>query len=125
MRQYYYRDINEDNPKTSPDLYDVDSITQNIVNLIRTTKGTRPFNIEYGVDIEDELFELMDTGAELRIYNTIADGLRQFEPRVELDQGASDVVADPDNNQFDIKLYFSIEGFDDKLYQVTESIQQR
>ena len=125
MRKYYYRDINETTPQTEPDLFDVRSILQNVVNLITTRKGTRAFeNIEWGVDIEDELFDLMDSGAELRIFNAIVDALNQFEPRVSLDQGKSNVIADSANHEFKLDLYFEIEGFDDKLFNVSETLRR-
>lgn len=124
MRDYYYRDINEETPKSSPDIFDVNSVVQNILNLITTRKGTRPFNLEWGVDIEDELFELMDDGAELRIFNAISDAIALFEPRAELNQGKSDVTADPENNTFIIDLWFEIDGFDDKLFNISESISR-
>lgn len=121
----FYRDLNENNPTEIPDVTDAQAIVQNVVNLITTRKGTRPFNPEYGANIEDFLFDLMDETAELELFNEIVDAVNNYEPRVTLDLSQSDVTADPDNNTFEINLLFLIEGFEDEgLFEVTAPITQ-
>src|SRR3990172_4649355 len=112
MTNYYY-DLNEENPTENPEVTDVNSIVQNVLNLILTPKRTRMFDPEYGVDLDDQLFELFDDASALEIFNSVTDAVRKYEPRVILDFSQSDVTADPDNNSYEVKLFFQIQGFNE------------
>jgi phage baseplate assembly protein W len=122
VRNYYYRDINASTPKTKPDLFDVEAIVQNVVDFVFTRKGERLFLPDFGVDIPDLLFELMDDEAATTVFNNIVVGLRKYEPRVQLNNGQSGVFADFDNNAFLIDLFFEIEGFDGQTFRATDAI---
>ena len=121
-RGYYYRDINSNSPTTKPDLFDVDAIVQNVIDFVFTRKGERIFLPEFGVDIPDLLFELMNDEAATTVFNNIVIGLRKFEPRVRLNNGKSGVYSDYDNNAFYIDLFFEIEGFDGQTFRATDAI---
>ena len=120
----YYFDLNEEKPTENPEVTDVNSIVQNVLNLILTPKRTRMFDPEYGVDLDEQLFELFDDASALEIFNSVTDAVRKYEPRVILDFSQSDVTADPDNNSYEVKLFFQIQGFneDGKLFSVTTSL---
>jgi len=121
----FYKDVNSITSTNRPDVTDVDAITQALLNLIRTRKGERPFNNDFGLDIEDRLFDLMDDGTKLEILTEIFDAVSRYEPRVELSRSRSDIEFDEENNKIEITLVFSILGFeDDKLFEVTTSLER-
>lgn len=119
-----YRDINVDNPIENPDVFDVDAVVQGLVELIKTREGERPFEPDFGLNLDGLLFDLMDAGAALTVFNQIVDKVARFEPRVLLDVSQSEVVADPDNNSFPVTLFFRIQGFEDQTFEVTEAISR-
>jgi phage baseplate assembly protein W len=119
-----YRDLNADNPTENPDVFDVDAIVQSVIELLKTREGERAFEPEFGLFLEGLLFDLMDQGAALQVYNQVVDKLERYEPRVLLDVSRSDVVPDPDNNIFEVKLFFSIQGFSGQTFEVTESVSR-
>lgn len=55
-----------------------------LINLLRSPAGERPFNPEYGVNIEKFLFEQADTITEYQINQDIAYAIEKFEPRAKL-----------------------------------------
>ena len=124
MRSYSYRDINEDTPNEKPDLFDVDAVTQGVVNFIQTPKGSRLFNPNFGTNIESFLFELMDEGSGLAILNDIAIDLEEYDSRVTVNVSSSSVSPDPENNSFQFNIYFEILGFEGKLFQAQGSLKR-
>ena len=119
----FYKDINTYSPTSKPDVSDVDAIMQSVKNLILTRPGERLFNVEYGINSEALLFELMDDSVGLKLLNEISEKIVIYEPRVDLDFGKSQVVGNYDDNRIDISLFFTIQGFDGELFRVTESIR--
>ena len=117
-----YKDVNMNTPTSQPDYSDVEAVTQSLINLILTRPGEKPFNPRYGIFMDALLFELMDEGAALQLLNEVVDKVKEFEPRAELNTSLSDVLADPDNNRFEVNLFFEILGFDGELFEVTQSI---
>lgn len=63
-----------------------------LINLLRSPVGERPFDPEYGVNIEKFLFEQADPITENEINEDIAYAIRTFEPRVELVSIESTIV---------------------------------
>jgi phage baseplate assembly protein W len=118
----FYRDINESLPKQTPDLFDVNSIVQNVKNLVLTEKGTRLFDPDYGITLESKLFDLMSDVSALDIFNEVVRALDKYEPRVLLVFTDSGVEADPDTNTYNLKLSFKIKGFGDQIFTVTEAL---
>ena len=62
------------------------AIKRSLMNLIRTRKGTRPFNPEYGCDISDYLFSYQPGFSEYEMQKTIIDSIKTHEPRVSVNQ---------------------------------------
>jgi phage baseplate assembly protein W len=62
------------------------AIKRSLMNLIRTRKGTRPFNPEYGCDISDYLFSYQPGFSEYEMQKTIIDSIKRHEPRVSVNQ---------------------------------------
>lgn len=55
-----------------------------LLNLLRSPAGQRPFDPDYGTNIEKFLFEPADALTESQINEDIAYAISKFEPRVEL-----------------------------------------
>ena len=122
---FYYKDVNSVTSTNRPDVVDVDAIAQAVRNLVSTRTGERPFQPEYGINIADFLFELMDDAAALQLLTEIFDAVRIFEPRVIIDTQRSEVVPDPDTHTFEVTIYFDIIGLDNEnQFEVTTSIRQ-
>lgn len=119
----FYRDVNSTTPTDRPDVTDVKSVSQSILNLLKTRKGEIPFNPAFGLDLEENLFDLMDDNTELIVLTSIFDAVERFEPRADIDTGASTVELDIENNKIDVTLYFNIKGFaDDQTFSVSASL---
>ena len=62
------------------------AIKRSLTNLIRTRKGTRPFNPEYGCNISDYLFGYQPGFSEYDMQKTILDSIKRHESRVSVNQ---------------------------------------
>lgn len=117
-----YKDINVYSPTTKPEVVDITSVQQSLLNLIFTRPGERPFNVDYGINVEAMLFDLADDTTALALYNEIVAKVKFFEPRVKLNTSLTEVTADLDNNAINVKLVFEILGFEGTQYEIAEAI---
>ena len=62
------------------------AIKRSIMNLIKTKKGTRPFNPRYGCDISDYLFSYEPGFTEFNMKKEITDAIGRHEPRVSVNE---------------------------------------
>ena len=62
------------------------AIKRSIMNLIKTKKGTRPFNPQYGCDISDYLFSYEPGFTEFNMKKEIAEAIARHEPRVSVNE---------------------------------------
>ena len=62
------------------------AIKRSLMNLIKTKKGTRPFNPQYGCDISDYLFSYEPGFTEYNLKKEIIEAIGKNEPRVSVDQ---------------------------------------
>ena len=62
------------------------AIKRSLMNLIKTKKGTRPFNPLYGCDISDYLFSYEPGFTEYNLKKEIIEAIGKNEPRVSVDQ---------------------------------------
>ena len=62
------------------------AIKRSIMNLIKTKKGTRPFNPQYGCDISDYLFSYEPGFTEFNMKKEITDAIGRHEPRVTVNE---------------------------------------
>ena len=101
-------DLNMLRPTNSPRVSFIKSIYQSITLLINTRPGQFPFLPEFGIDLEDELFEFVDELTALDILNRITDKVDQFLPIVSIDFAKSKVIPKPSDNSYDITMIFRI-----------------
>lgn len=80
------------------------TIREALINILFTPVGTRFFNRRFGNMLTSLLFENMNEDTAFTIRSVIAQDLPMFEPRVEVDPFAIEVVPDYENRCYRIKL---------------------
>ena len=96
--------------KDLPVLINERSIVRSVRNLVETIPTERFFQPNLGTEIRDTLFENFSRQTVNIIEDQVRDTVRAFEPRVG-DVGV-EVVAIPDNNNFEVKVLFEIRGLE-------------
>lgn len=119
-----YKDINQFTPTSRPYSELERAVYQALYNIITTRPGEMLFDPEFGIDLEDELFELNDDQTRGRILSIITSAIEAYEPRVELDKNLSQVETDPDNYKIKVSIVFSIIGIDDRKYEIVETFER-
>ena len=98
-------------------LKNANAIARSIRNLILTVPGERPFNPVLGSQVTNLLFENLDKLTASTIKTEIINTIQNFEPRVRLNEVI--VKANPDNNEFDVKIQYYIIGIDIPRQELT------
>jgi len=96
--------------KDLPVLINERAIVRSVRNLVETIPTERFFQPNLGTEIRDTLFENFSRQTVNVIEDQVRDTVRAFEPRVG-DVGV-EVVAIPDNNNFEVKVLFEIRGLE-------------
>ena len=96
--------------KDLPVLVNERAIVRSVRNLVETIPTERFFQPNLGTEIRDTLFENFSRQTVNIIEDQVRDTIRAFEPRVG-DVGV-EVVAIPDNNNFEVKVLFEIRGLE-------------
>lgn len=115
-----YSDVNQSNPFNSERVDDEDSVQQALYNLLRTRKGERVFHPEYGMDIEYLLFELITDDVSLELEVRTKQAITKWEPRVKILNIS--VTPDPDNNTYELSMYYRIKGLGDRQFQFNDTL---
>ena len=84
------------------------AIKRSIRNIVQTIPGERFFNPILGSDLRNSLFDFVDFGTASVIQKEITTAIENFEPRVYNLQ--VEATAIPDNNEFEVNVYFDIIG---------------
>lgn len=122
-----FKDISatfKSNPLTNDvvDLKNASAIARSVRNIVMTVPGEKFFDPDFGSRISQSLFENIDNITALTIRDEIDNSIRNYEPRVDLNE----VIVDPDfdNNGFNVTVIYNIVGIDipaQKLEFVLES----
>ena len=96
--------------KDLPVLINERAIIRSVRNLVETIPTERFFNSDLGSDVRSSLFELVDVTTTKIIEDQILDTIQFYEPRVENVEVQVDIR--PDNNSFDVNVYFDVVGLD-------------
>jgi len=81
-------------------------VKANLVSLLLTKKGERPFQPDLGSDLHTLLFSQMDDEYDANVQAAIQRAVAQWLPFVNL--GQIDVVRDTDRNLTTVKIQFSL-----------------
>ena len=87
---------------------DANAIKKSVRNLVQTIPRERFFNPNLGSDVRSSLFDFVDFGTASVIEKQIETTILNFEPRV--DNLSIEVFPRPDNNEFEVNIYFDIIG---------------
>ena len=124
QKAYYYKDLHLDFEKSGEfnttlnrkiegnDLkvdFDETAIRNSLKNLFNTKPGQRFLFPLYGLDLHQYLFEAVSEFNGQLIGEKIVTSIENFEPRVSVVE--CNVVAMPDDNQYDITIIVSIPIF--------------
>jgi phage baseplate assembly protein W len=82
------------------------AIRRSILTLMKTKKGSRPFNSAYGCDISSYLFNYDPGFSEYNIKEELTRSINQFEPRVVV-QGVELTFTD-EGAGMDIRIQYVI-----------------
>ena len=63
---------------------ELDAIRNSVKNILLTQPGGRPFNPEFGCNLQSYLFENYDAFIGIEIQETVKVALRLFEPRIRV-----------------------------------------
>lgn len=86
--------------------YDVQAVKNSVINILSTKKGEKILSPEFGLRIEDYLFEPVSDSIATVISNEILQALSITEPRVQV--VFVQVIPLPDQNQYTINLSLKI-----------------
>jgi len=78
----------------------------NLKNLLLTTKGERPFQPLFGVDIYSLLFENIESDLDSSLLESLTKNINFWLPYILLD--SADVNSEPDSNKVSIKIKFRV-----------------
>ena len=96
--------------KDIPVLTNERAIVRSVRNLVETIPTERFFNSTLGTDIRRSLFEFIDYGTAKVVEDQIRNTIRFYEKRI--DSLKIQVEPQPDNNSFNVSVYFTIVGLD-------------
>lgn len=65
---------------------EIEDIKQSIFLLLSTTPGERIMKPRYGCDLQQLVFERMNSSTEGRIVDMVSTALLQYEPRIDLEE---------------------------------------
>jgi phage baseplate assembly protein W len=91
-------------------LKNASAIARSVRNIVFTYPGEKFFNPNFGSRISQSLFENLDPTSAIAIKDEIENSIRNYEPRVIL----NNVIVEPnyDNNEFNVTIVYRIVGVD-------------
>ena len=106
-RQETYKDLDftfKQNPNTNDVGIKKDnaSVSQSILNILRTNHGERPFNYNFGANLRSYLFENMTNITAANMATSINTALANYEPRIEVLN--TNIQANADANDVNITV---------------------
>jgi phage baseplate assembly protein W len=86
--------------------YDADAVKQSIIDILLTKIGEREFMPTYGSKLYWILFEKMTPLTEIRIQDEIFIALKNWEPRISVQE--VNITRYEDENYYDILISFNL-----------------
>jgi phage baseplate assembly protein W len=105
-----YRDIDLDmtiHPLTDDltQVSNVDAINKSIRNILKTNRGERVFQPQFGSTIWSSLFEPLHPVIAINLKDQIANAIMLYEPRVDIIE--IEVKPDYDMNAYDVFIHYT------------------
>ena len=97
------------------------AFARSVRNIVFTLPGEKFFEEDFGCRISASLFENMDSITANQIKDEITESIENFEPRVNLLE--VEVIADFDNNQFDVLIIYEIIGTNVPVQELQFALQ--
>ena len=107
----YAKDLSMDLFKTGQ-AYDEEVINQSIERILMTSPGERLFNLNFGSNLVERLFDNMNANFLNRVLDDIVGAITKLEDRITIDSSSIQLLMDPDNNAATIVIpyYINITG---------------
>ena len=86
------------------------AIKRSIRNIIQTVPSEKFFNSTFGSDVKTTLFEFIDFGTASLLQKQVEIAINNYESRIN--KVKVEVIPRPDNNFFEIDIFFDIIGQD-------------
>ena len=87
-------------------IVNLSAIRQSIKNIILTNLGERTFQYNFGCNIYDTLFELMEEDDKIAMQINILSKLQLYEPRIQVNEIY--ITSLPEENTINITVNFGI-----------------
>lgn len=118
------KDVNYFTPKSKPIITDGEVARQEIYLLLNTIPSEKPFDSNYGVDLQSYLFDIVSNGSADALYFEIVDKIKTYVSSIVLDESRSDVDVNDDLNGYDISIVFKLINADENgdNYIVTKKV---
>lgn len=85
---------------------DAAAVKQAVKNLLLTNRYEKPFQPEFGGDLNNLLFELVDNDTAYEIDGAIREAVKRYEPRARVRQIATNLQ--PDANSISVTITFQV-----------------
>jgi phage baseplate assembly protein W len=125
-RQATYKDLDfafKQNPNTNDVGIKKDnaSISQSVLNILRTNHGERPFNYNFGANLRRYLFENMTRATAASMSTSIETALKNWEPRIEVLN--TNIQAKADENEVKVTVTGRVKSSNEVL-DITTTIER-
>ncbi len=84
-----------------------DQIKSNLINLLLTAKGERPFNPEFGCDLKKSIFEGITNDLTDIVELLVSDAIKKFIPEIIL-SGVTVTSDNPDTNTITVTIKYRL-----------------
>ena len=88
--------------------YDAQAVIRSVRNILLTRHYEKPFNPDFGSNIDAILFEMVSPLSAASLEREIRTSIENYEPRARLSEIT--VNPQPDNNSYSVSLSFYIEN---------------
>jgi len=125
-RQATYKDLDfsfKQNPNTNDVGIKKDnaSVSQSVLNILRTNHGERPFNFYLGANLRAYLFENMTNITAANMATSINTALANYEPRIEVLNTNIQAIADA--NEVNITVTGRVKS-SNEIIDITTTIER-
>lgn len=97
----------------------IDAIIISLNNLLTTEKGERLNLPQYGLSLDDHIWDIVDDDTAWAIKNSLFYEITYWEPRVVMDIQKSTVTPLPEDKSFDITLVLSVKSVPDSEFKLS------